>query len=81
MRKMFLFFITLTISLLTTAQGYKELNPITYTESDKNDTVYTVEGYRHGVSFFPQVQHRAVEYVKGDKLTFDTFHSNDVINE
>ncbi|MBE0666272.1 MAG: peptidase, partial [Bacteroidales bacterium] len=36
--------------------------------------------YRHGISFFPQVRLSSVEYVPGDNLTFDTFHSNDVIN-
>jgi hypothetical protein len=81
MRKLFLFLIFSTISLFSLAQGYRVLNPETYTESDKNDSVYTVAGYRHGVSFFPQVQHGDVEYVKGEKLSFDTFHSNDVINE
>ncbi len=67
--------------LLAAAQGYKVLDPIVYTESDQNDTVYTVKGYRHGVSFFPQVEHSDVQYKKGSELTFDTFHSNDVINE
>jgi len=81
MKKLFLFLFSLGLTLLASAQGYKVLNPKTYTESDKNDSVYTVKGYRHGVSFFPQVEHSDVEYVKGDNLTFDVFHSNDVIND
>lgn len=61
-------------------QDYRPLNPETFPESDDNDAVYTVKGYRHGVSFFPQVKHGDVEYVAGDELTFDVFHSVDVIN-
>ena len=73
--------ISLLITLFAAAQGYKVLKPAEYAESDSNDTVYTVKGYRHGISYFPQVQHVDVEYKKGDKLSFDTFHSNDVIND
>ncbi|MDT8400551.1 MAG: M14 family metallopeptidase [Bacteroidales bacterium] len=63
------------------SQDYIILNPVIWTESDANDSVYTVNGYRHGVSFFPQVKHDDVEYVAGDELSFDKFHSVDVINE
>ncbi len=50
-----------------------------WTESDKDSTIYTVGGYRHGVSFFPQVRHSDVEYEAGDKLSFDAFHTTDVM--
>ncbi len=73
--------LALFLSLSVIGQGYRVLNPVSWTEADKNDTVYTVKGYRHGVSFFPEVEHSDVEYVKGENLTFDTFHSNDVIND
>lgn len=69
------------MAVLSAAQDYKTLNKNTWPESDANDTVYTVKGYRHGISFFPQVEHRQVEYEKGDKLTFDVFHSADVMNQ
>lgn len=62
------------------SQEYRPLNEIEWPESDSNDSVYTVDGYRHGVSFFPQVRHADVEYEAGERLTFDKFHSNDVIN-
>jgi len=62
------------------AQDYKPLKKISWPESDNNDSVYTVNGYRHGMSFFPQVKHDEVEYTPGGALTFDKFHSNDVIN-
>lgn len=51
-----------------------------FPESDKDTSVYYVSGYRHGVSFFPQVQLPDVEYIPGMSLTFDRFHSMDVIN-
>jgi hypothetical protein len=40
---------------------------------------YTVSGYRHGISFFPRVRLSSVEYEPGEKLSFDRFHSVDVI--
>ncbi|MFO7756007.1 MAG: M14 family metallopeptidase, partial [Bacteroidales bacterium] len=79
--KRLLFFITMVlVTAGMAAQDYKPLNEIVWPESDDNDTVYTVKGYRHGISFFPQVKHDEVEYVAGDELTFDRYHSNDVIN-
>ncbi len=40
---------------------------------------YTLSGFRHGVSFFPRVQHPGVEYQTGENLTFGKYHSLDVI--
>lgn len=42
---------------------------------------YTLSGFRHGVSYFPQVKLPGVEYEAGDTLTFDVYHTLDVINE
>ena len=42
---------------------------------------YTLKGFRHGVSFFPQVRHPEVEYEAGETLTFDKFHTMDVMYE
>jgi len=67
------------ISSLLAGQEYKPLKEITWPESDSNDSVYTVACYRHGISFFPQVKHSDVEYVPGEVLKFDRFHSSDVI--
>lgn len=44
-----------------------------------DSSVYTVGGTRHGVSFFPRVRHPGVEYIPGDTLTFDRYHSYSVI--
>ena len=40
---------------------------------------YTVGGTRHGVSFFQRVEYPGVEYTPGDTLTFDRYHTYDVI--
>lgn len=46
--------------------------------SEKNPT-YTVSGTRHGISFFPEIKIPHVQYETGESLTFDKFHSSDVI--
>ena len=49
-------------------------------QNSKEETKYhTVQGYRHGLSFFPKVQLQHVEYSPGETLSFDKFHSLDVI--
>jgi hypothetical protein len=50
-----------------------------FPESDKDTTWYTVKGERHGVSFFTQQRHLQVEYEAGDVLTFDRYHTADVM--
>lgn len=47
--------------------------------SQTDSVIYSVNGGRHGVSFFTRVQLPGVEYVPGEKLTFDRYHSLDVI--
>jgi hypothetical protein len=42
---------------------------------------FTLTGFRHGVSFFPKVRHPEVEYEAGETLTFDRFHTLDVMYE
>jgi len=41
---------------------------------------YTVAGYRHGISFFPRIRFPGVQYEATDTLSFDKYHSLDVIN-
>jgi len=45
----------------------------------ERQTNYSLSGMRHGVSFFPQVRLQNVQYETGDKLTFDNYHSLNVI--
>lgn len=42
---------------------------------------YKLPGFRHGVSFFPQVRHPGVEYEAGSTLTFDRYHTAEVMYE
>ena len=46
---------------------------------DPAQKYYTLSGFRHGVSYFPKVSLSHVQYVAGDILTFDKYHSLDVI--
>ena len=42
---------------------------------------YTLPSFRHGVSHFLKVQHQEVEYEAGSTLTFDRFHTYEVMYE
>jgi hypothetical protein len=50
-------------------------------ETGKDTTWYTVQGERHGVSFFRRHRHPGVEYEAGEQLTFDRYHTADVMYE
>ncbi|MDR0845052.1 MAG: hypothetical protein LBN71_07510, partial [Tannerella sp.] len=61
------------------AQTIKPLHVTTWPESDDSSKFYVVKGERHGVSFFPKVQLPHVQYTPTPQLTFDKFHTVDVI--
>lgn len=42
---------------------------------------HVVAGERHGISFFRQHRFPEVEYEAGDRLTFDRYHTAEVMNE
>lgn len=50
-------------------------------EAERDSAWYTVAGTRHGISFFPRVRHAEVEYEAGETLTFDRYHTVDVMYE
>ncbi len=72
------YFLLALLPSVTNAQ-VRPLTEVKWPESDKDSTHYTVKGYRHGASVFPQVVHREVEYTAGDSLTWDRYHSCDVV--
>ena len=75
-----LFFLGIAVSgSMLNAQTIRTLDPETWPESDKDTTIYTVKGERHGVSFFTQYEHPEVEYTPGEELTFDSYHTVDVM--
>ena len=45
----------------------------------RDSAFHTVGGERHGISFFPRAKHPEVEYVAGERLTFDRYHTVDVM--
>src|SRR5687767_5562180 len=47
--------------------------------ASRDSAFHTVGGERHGVSFFPKARYPEVEYVAGDRLTFDRYHTVDVM--
>ncbi len=51
-------------------------------ESERDAKTYVLQTLgRHGPSHFPRVRHPEVEYEAGETLTFDRFHTLDVMNE
>jgi hypothetical protein len=48
-------------------------------QKQKDREVYTLSGFRHGVSFFPRVKLSHVQYEAADSLDFKQYHSADVI--
>jgi len=62
-------------------QAQPGLQPQVKSVNSKNvkDKNYTVSGARHGVSFFPKVELKSVQYIPADSLTFDMYHSSNVI--
>ena len=42
-------------------------------EQDKKSKSYTISGERHGQSFFKKYEFPEVQYIPGEKLTFDIF--------
>lgn len=79
MRKLSLFASLLCISLSASAQEVRSFTETHWPESDSDTLFYTVKGERHGISFFPQHLHPEVEYTPGETLTFDTYHTVDVM--
>jgi murein tripeptide amidase MpaA len=71
--------LSLFSTLLIFGQGYRPLHVETWPESDKDTAFYTIKGERHGISFFKQHRHPEVQYEAGEKLTFDTYHTVDVM--
>lgn len=73
------FLCTLFFSGLSYGQVVTPLINETWPESDKDSTKYTVKGERHGLSFFNQFEHVEVEYTPTDNLTFDRYHTVNVM--
>ena len=69
MKKSFVFAAILLIPFMLSGQQEKN-------EKVKN---HTLSGFRHGVSYFPKVEFKQVQYEAGDNLSFDQYHSAEVM--
>ncbi|MGH7464179.1 MAG: M14 family zinc carboxypeptidase, partial [Longimicrobiales bacterium] len=48
-------------------------------ESERSETRFDLRPERHGVSYFTRHRHPQVQYEAGDVLTFDRYHTVDVM--
>jgi hypothetical protein len=76
----------LALALLLTAGGAAAQSPVPVRdpdpfppESQRDASRYVVGGKRDGASVFPRVRHPQVEYEAGDVLTWDRYHTVDVM--
>ena len=61
------------------AQVVKPLTEEKWPESDADAKVYTMKTHRHGLNFFPKVKYAEVEYSPFASLTFNQYHTADVV--
>ncbi|MBS4070864.1 MAG: peptidase [Algoriphagus sp.] len=79
MRKTYLLLICLLGASFSTAQ-VKSFHPTQqFPEKNQKSKFYTVSGERHGPSFFKKFVFPEVEYTPGEKLTFNKYHTVDVM--
>ena len=75
-----LFIIPLTLIF---GVGIAQVKPLTekqvFSESDSTVKFHTVSGERHGISFFEKHEFPQVEYLATDQLSFDKYHTVDVM--
>lgn len=76
MKKPFLALLGL-VPCLVLAQTPK--NQEIWPEQNPKTKFYTVKGERSGISYFPKHRYDEVEYEPGETLTFDRYHTPDVI--
>jgi hypothetical protein len=60
-------------------QTYYPQNQVKFPETDPAQKNYTLSGFRNSSGFFPKVKLPQVQYEAGDMLSFDKYHSADVI--
>ncbi len=80
MKKLFFVSVILLSSVLLPAQPSRQQAP---GGPERKEVIknYLLSGSRHGVNFFPLVQYPGVFYKADDSLTFDKYHTSDVIYE
>ncbi len=71
--------LTFLFSGVSNAQETSFVPQKKWPEQDKESKFYTISGERHGQSFFSKHEFPEVQYQPGDILTFDLYHTPDVM--
>ncbi len=79
MRIVIVLFLSVLVSFQLFSQEYPRLDEKAWPEKDTSQLFYTVKGERHGISFFKKHQFPEVEYEPGETLTFDIYHTPEVM--
>lgn len=73
----------LSAAFLASGIAFSQVRPFqpekSFPEKNEKSKFYTVSGERHGPSFFKKFVFPEVEYSPGEKLTFDKYHTVDVM--
>ena len=69
------------VNFLVCGLNAQVVTPLVDEKWSESDTTayYTMKGHRHGVNFFPKVKYPEVEYTPSSTLTFDKYHTADVV--
>jgi hypothetical protein len=79
MKKIFPIFILMMVSNLAFSQVRPFVPESLFPEANSKAKFHTVKGERHGPSFFKKFNFPEVEYVPGETLSFDKYHTVDVM--
>jgi hypothetical protein len=79
MKKFIILSGVIMISLIMQAQSGERVSSVSVTRTDVKGNNYILSGTRHGISYFPKVKLKQVCYEARDSLTFDRYHTADVI--
>lgn len=79
MKKIFAIFILAMVSSLAFSQVKPFVPESLFPEANSKAKFHTVKGERHGPSFFKKFIFPEVEYVPGETLNFDKYHTVDVM--
>ncbi len=73
----------LSAAFLASGIAFSQVRPFqpekSFPEKNEKSKFYTLSGERHGPSFFKKFVFPEVEYSPGEKLTFDKYHTVDVM--
>jgi hypothetical protein len=79
MKKLYLFLWLVSVPALLA--GQTAVSGVSSPASDPSSKtrIYSLSGARNGANFFPEVEYKGVQYQAGDILSFNKFHSAEVI--